>query len=116
MTSKNLLQEYAKSIKQLKKECSDAGISEEEFKEMYYDTLNELDRNNQNIVPNRRRFNKGYLYLIILCVIASSIALLNFKSIYSCFICNMQDYIYPGLRFIRKISIPFISLFPSLTG
>ncbi|CAH0721547.1 unnamed protein product, partial [Brenthis ino] len=65
MTSKNLLQEYAKSINQLKKECSDAGISEEEFKEMYYDTLNELDRNNENIVPNRRRFNKGYLYLII---------------------------------------------------
>ncbi|XP_073966419.1 uncharacterized protein isoform X2 [Choristoneura fumiferana] len=36
-------------------------------------------------------------------------------TIYLRFTRNKKEYIYPGLRLLRRISIPFISLFPGLT-
>ncbi|KAJ0179474.1 hypothetical protein K1T71_005186 [Dendrolimus kikuchii] len=32
-----------------------------------------------------------------------------------CLVCNIQDYIYPGLKLLRRLCLPIISLFPSLT-
>lgn len=114
MSEDSALREFSNSLNQLKKECMDAGISEEEFKEMYNETLDNIVRN-PPVEPNQyRRLYKNYKFLA-LCLILI-ILVFNYKSLYSYLICNMQDYIYPGLRLLRKASIPFISLFPALTG
>ena len=114
MTTENNLQEFSNSINQLKTECVDAGISEEEFKEMYNQTLNDIVRKSHTMPNQRRCLYKNYKFLAV-CVFVI-IIVINFQSLYSCFVCNMQEYIYPGLRLLRKASIPFISLFPALTG
>lgn len=111
MNNKELLQEYSESIRSLKKECAKAGISDEEFKEMYFESIKDVD----NLVNENQSFLKKYKFIITCFFIVLFVAY-NFKSIYSCFLCNVQEYIYPGYRLLRKISIPFLSLFPSLTG
>nr|XP_026491537.1 uncharacterized protein LOC113397424 [Vanessa tameamea] len=112
MTNKELLQEYSESIKRLKKESAEIGINDDEFRKMYFDSLNDLD---ENLQLNRRQFFfKKYKFLIIFVIIIL-FGIYNFKSIYSYIICNIQEYIYPGLRLLRKISIPFLSLFPAVT-
>lgn len=114
--NRELLQEYSKSINKLKKESIDAGITEEEFKVMYFKSLNELkSKDNTMADSDRRRFLKKLL-LVVLCLTTVVIITYNFKLIYGCLVCKMQDYIYPGLRLLRKCAIPFISLFPALTG
>ncbi|XP_045459532.1 uncharacterized protein LOC123670068 [Melitaea cinxia] len=110
MNNKELLQEYSESIRSLKKECAKAGISDEEFKEMYFESIKDVD----NLVNENQSFLKKYKFIITCFFIVLFVAY-NFKSIYSCFLCNVQEYIYPGYRLLRKISIPFLSLFPSLT-
>ncbi|XP_023938180.2 uncharacterized protein LOC112045983 [Bicyclus anynana] len=114
MTNKELLQEYSKSITKLKKESVDAGITEEEFKEMYYKSLHDLVKNNHISAANNRQWFKTKLIWLI-CLSTIIIVIYNYKSIHACVVCEMQDYIYPGLRLLRKFSIPFISLFPVLT-
>ncbi|XP_046978736.1 uncharacterized protein LOC124544300 [Vanessa cardui] len=112
MTNKELLQEYSESIKRLRKESADIGIDDDEFRKMYFESLDDLD---ENLELNRRQsFFKKYKFLIMFVIIII-FAIYHFKSIYSYIICNIQEYIYPGLRLLRKISIPFLSLFPAVT-
>ncbi|XP_026765420.2 uncharacterized protein LOC113523619 isoform X2 [Galleria mellonella] len=113
MVNEELLQEYSYSIQRLKRQCTEKGMSEEEFKKLYYHSLAFIEMQNQSVVTSRQRVGKRYKLLlaavIVICIVY------NFKFIYSCVVCNLQDYIYPGLRLLRRISIPFISLFPSIT-
>ncbi|XP_013185566.2 uncharacterized protein LOC106131122 [Amyelois transitella] len=109
-----ILKEYCNSISKLKKECLNEGLTEREFQELYFKSLKFI--NMQNIPTGRQqnRFftNRTFLLmgiLIVTCVVY------NYKILYSGIVCNLQEYIYPGLRLLRRISIPFISLFPSLT-
>ncbi|XP_045763650.1 uncharacterized protein LOC123866244 isoform X1 [Maniola jurtina] len=114
MTNQEILQEYSKSINKLKKESISAGIKEDEFKKMYFKSLEDLKINTNNVSKNRHRFFKNIL-LVLLCLSILILITYNFKTIYGCMVCKMQDYIYPGLRMLRKFTIPFISLFPALT-
>lgn len=108
------LQEYSNSIKDLKKRSRDAGLSEEEFKKMYFQSLNNLETNRNVVLSNYHRINR-YRVLLMGFVIIGIYTVYNFKTFYSTVMCNIQEYIYPGLKLVRRISIPLISLFPSLT-
>ncbi|XP_032512001.2 uncharacterized protein LOC116766296 isoform X2 [Danaus plexippus] len=105
------IDEYSNSIKRLKNESTITGISEEEFTKMYFQSLNELNR--ERLKKSNRKTNT--IFVIPILVIFFITIAYNYKFVYSCLICNMQEYIYPGLRLLRKISIPFVALFPSLT-
>ncbi|KAJ2950470.1 hypothetical protein O0L34_g8714 [Tuta absoluta] len=114
MENQETLYEYSQSIRRLRKQCFEAGMSDEEFRKMYLETLDSLSSPNLPLVtPNTRSgTRKHQVLLFAVCVLC---LIYNFKVIYSCLVCNLQDYVYPGLRLLRRISIPFISLFPSLT-
>lgn len=104
------LEEYSSSIRRLKQQCAEAGMSDEEFRKMYFETLSTVETSGNP----RRFYYKISFYLVLAVVLCTTIV--NYKFMYSCISSSMQEYIYPGLRFLRKMSIPFISLFPSITG
>ncbi|KAJ8727122.1 hypothetical protein PYW08_015519 [Mythimna loreyi] len=114
MSNHEVMQEYANAIQNLRKQCGDAGLSEEEFRRMYFRSLKTLENAERPEVNTPRRFVTKFRVLLIVIIVGVYIAF-NHKSIYSSIVCNLQEYIYPGLKLLRKISIPLISLFPSLT-
>lgn len=113
MNKSDYFKEYAGSTQKLKKECIDRGIDEEEFKKLYLETLETIDKNKIRNTRSRVYVKKRKLLLISVLLI---LTVCSFKYIYNNVLCNLQEFIYPGLRLIRKMSIPFISLFPALTG
>ncbi|KAM3967992.1 uncharacterized protein ACR2FA_004397 [Aphomia sociella] len=113
MVNEEILQEYSNSIQRLKRQCTERGMSEEDFRNIYYDSLDSIEMHNNSVPTNRRLLTRYKLLLIFL--LALFCIVYNYKILYSCIICNLQEYIYPGLQLLRRISIPFISLFPSLT-
>lgn len=115
MVDENLLQEYSESIKRLKRQCLEAGMSEDEFRKVYFESLKSLEARDTPEAQYRLRFRIKYLVLVI-GVLVLLLAAFNSKYMYSTVMCSVQEYIYPGLRLLRRISIPLISLFPSLTG
>ncbi|CAH0397571.1 unnamed protein product [Chilo suppressalis] len=114
MGSENILKEYSDSIKSLRRECLDGGLEEEAFREFYFESLKSLDSYQQLRNENRPMLTTKLKYLVI-GMLVLGICIYNFTAVYACIVCNLQDYIYPGLRLLRKLSIPFISLFPSLS-
>lgn len=114
MVNTEVLLEYSNSLKNLKKQCMEAGMSEEEFRRMYFQSLKTLESTAQLGDNSRRRVYTKYGTLFLGIVIAIYVTY-NFKTVYSTVMCNVQEYIYPGLKLLRRIAIPFISLFPSLT-
>lgn len=115
MVDENLLQGYSESIRRLKRQCLEAGMTEDEFRKIYFESLNSLDARGSPETQSRSRFRVKYRVLVV-GVIIFLCAAYNSKYLYSILMCNLQEYIYPGLRLLRRISIPLISLFPSLTG
>lgn len=110
--SQELLRSYSNSIKTLRLESQRSKISEDEFKNIYLQTFQELRQNTRYQHKHKLiRRTKIILIVIIVCLIG----FYNIKDIYSAFMCNLQEYIYPGLRLLRHFTIPLISLFPSLT-
>lgn len=106
--------EYSKLVQELKKECAEHDINDEEFKKLYLESLESVNRNEiQNKNRSKIYVKKRKLLLMLVLLILTAC---SFKYIYNNVICNLQELIYPGLRLIRKMSIPFISLFPALTG
>ncbi|KOB72945.1 Uncharacterized protein OBRU01_11604 [Operophtera brumata] len=109
------IQEYYNLVRRWRRQCNDEGMSDEEFMELYSETLDSVSAS--IITPENSNFTRRKKYCTYL---ALSLAILliaaNYKVLYSSIACNLQDYIYPGLRLLRKFSIPIISLFPSLTG
>lgn len=114
MSNHEVIREYSNSIKNLKKQCIDAGMTEDEFRRMYLNSLETLDDADRPANVQRRAVTKYRVLLVGLLI--TLYIVYDYKSIYSSVVCNLQEYIYPGLKLLRKISIPFISLFPSLTG
>lgn len=114
MNHQKYLKEYTDSIKRLKKECISKGISENEFRKLYLESLKSIEKTDVENTANVQYFRtKRKLVLSVILLILIVFALIY---IYFNVLCNIQELIYPGLRLIRKISIPFISLFPALTG
>lgn len=114
MINRNVLKEYADSIKRLREQCLDSGMSEEEFRNLYNESLQSLDIQQQE-TSNNTAFKTRHKVLLFLLLFLTCCAY-YYQTIYSCIVCQLQDYIYPGLRLIRKLAIPFLTLFPSLTG
>lgn len=113
MANQNDLSEYSDSINTLRNQCLDAGMSEDEFRKLYFESLTSLDNHQVGTRPESIRTKYKVIFILVLIL---GCCIYNYKTIYSCVICHMQEYIYPGLRLLRKITIPFLSLFPSLTG
>lgn len=113
MSQEHLVRNYSSSIQRLKLQCHNSGLSEEEFKRIYLESLEESG-NRYTMFERGRNLILGHKRTILIVIII--IILYNLRSIYNAIFCNLQEYIYPGLRLFRHISIPFISLFPSLSG
>lgn len=116
MSNEEFLQEYSNAINNLKKQYKDNGMTEDEFKRIYFKSLKSLQSSTEYEEADRSRrlvIKYGILFIGTIIVLYS---VYNFETLYSTIMCNVQEFIYPGLKLLRRISIPIISLFPSLTG
>lgn len=104
--------EYLNAIHRLKQQSSQ-GMLDKEFKKLYEKTIDSLTAPPRNVRQQSQR--KKYVALILSITLAITL-IANYKVIYTCIACNLQDYIYPGLRILRTFFIPLISWFSSLTG
>ncbi|XP_068627692.1 uncharacterized protein [Battus philenor] len=111
MNRKSYLKDYANSIKMLRKECTEQGIDDETFKKLYFEALKSTINN--NLQANQKKFFDKRK--IMRCIFIFALIICSCYYIYNNFLCNLQEFIYPGLRLVRKISIPLVSLFPALT-
>lgn len=107
------IQEYFDSIRTLKKESCDQGMLDKEFMKLYEKTLDSLTSAPQKSSNFTKSKKYGALLLLSLTLI---IVTAKYKVIYSCIACNLQDYIYPGLRLLRTFFIPILTWFTPLTG
>lgn len=114
MSDDEVFQEYKQSIQRLRDESISAGITNQEFDKIYSESIKSIIIKKKNDRLNNYISRKICTFSIILVILV--LIVYNFKFLQSCLICNIQEYTYPGLRLLRKASIPLISLFPSLTG
>ncbi|XP_077286578.1 uncharacterized protein LOC143911543 isoform X2 [Arctopsyche grandis] len=111
MTAENPEKEYSESLQNLIERATDAGITHEQFKRIFEESLAELEPQNKPKYSHTRFLIIALLFIITLYFVNLS---LDGKPL-SLFLCKIQEFIYPGLRLLRILSIPIISTFPSLT-
>lgn len=107
-------QEYLESLQNLLEQATAAGVSAEEFHQIVDDSLHHL-QNDRVKNPWKIFQTKKFIIPIIILLLYIINCTLNEKPI-SLFLCKIQEFIYPGLKLLRILSVPIISLFPSLTG
>lgn len=56
------------------------------------------------------------LFLISIVLVSISFVLRNHPTTHNIFLRSLQNYIYPVLKFLRKITIPVVTIFPSMKG
>lgn len=118
MVKRQGLKVYSLSMEMLKKQCIEAGMSEAEFKRIYYEALNELQKESTALPPEltkraSRSDNVALKFTVLMIALAISyVVIYNSNVILS----NLQEFIYPGLHTLRKLAIPIVSLFPAITG
>lgn len=69
MSNQEIIQEYSNSIKNLKKQCTDAGMSEEEFKRMYFKSLKSLENTGSPETNTPRRAATKFRIVLLVIII-----------------------------------------------
>ncbi|KAG6450720.1 uncharacterized protein LOC115443947 [Manduca sexta] len=105
---------YIQSIQKLKEECLRTGMNEDEFRKIYFESLSSLVEEDQKMTRRIMDFIKRHKITLLLIMFAICFHY-NFQYIYSSVVCSLQDYIYTVLSLLRKIFIPILTIFPSLT-
>lgn len=120
--SKELLENYRKDIENVKKSAKKLGLTDNEiesiFKRSLIDLQNDISSNFTFFAKIKKYSFYSIKWFIVLFAIVSFIyILLNVHQPTSSIVLrNVQGLIYPGLKFVRYLSVPIITLFPSLTG
>lgn len=106
--------EYLESLRNLFERATAAGISAEEFHQLVGDSLNQIE--NYRPTSRWKIFRKKKFVIMIVILLLCIINCITNEKPVSLFLCKIQEFIYPGLKLLRIVSIPIISFFPSLTG
>lgn len=107
-------------------------IESSEFYEIYFDEIQSSRRNNgtqrcchsslKKYNPTQSNSNEVICkpfkrYFVYISVVLIIVALVNYRTdISRLFMRNIQTFIYPGMRYWRKMTLPIIRQFPRLTN
>lgn len=120
MSKNELIKEYIEDIEYLRKCAKDLKLSDKEIDQVFHSCF-KIIKKRANISNNakypKQKILKWLLGIIIFTVIIVIIyVILNVhRPTSSIILRNVQSFIYPGLKFIRFLSVPIIKKVPSLT-
>jgi len=124
--SHNILREYAEEVTKLRDIGRELELSEEQINQVIEDSFHFLEHEG-GCEPQpecRRPARRVWLIAGLLCVLlllsASCLqrsSLLGYRKTINNYIeRNVQEMIYPGMKLFRKIMLPMVNQFPSLTA
>lgn len=110
MNEKELLQFYVEQVKQLK-ESYKKDLTDKEMNKIFEECFALLDP------PPKvyRSWLKIYIFLFLFLLLGSYVLMQVHQPTSSIVLRNVQGLIYPGLKFVRFLSMPIIKHFSSLT-
>lgn len=106
-----VLEVYATKLEEIRQYARENDISE-----------SEIDRALQNsfrIVQKKRKRCRTYcmrIMILILFMITICFVSLDRRFLTAIIMRNLQNSIYPGLKLLRKVAIPIIQHYPSMSG
>ncbi|KAK0159977.1 hypothetical protein PV328_007431 [Microctonus aethiopoides] len=105
---------YCQYVDDIKSYAKENGLSESETNEIFNNVFDEFEtkfsRRLKIFFSIIKWFIQFFVGLILLLIV-----LYNHPSTHNLFLRNMQYYIYPGFNILRKIAIPILKKYPSLT-
>lgn len=122
MIKENLLKEYKKNVEKIRKDARNSGLKDEEITELLKESFKDLKTKNIGSIQCNNPFQKirknaykiSTIFILVLSVFVY--VLLNVHTPTSSIVLrNVQGLTYPALKVVRILSVPIISLFPSLT-
>ncbi|XP_058810896.1 uncharacterized protein LOC131675776 [Phymastichus coffea] len=108
------LREYQEEVKKIKNFAIKNNVSEDKVNKIFGQCFKSLEEKPQTRVTTVLKFLKIFV-AIFLIVILSSLVLYNHPKTHNVLLRNIQSFIYPGLKIFRKVAVPIITLYPSLT-
>lgn len=106
---------YKKGVKEIKDFAASHDISEDEVDKIFQECFQLLETRTSTKIQLLFKIFKIILVILIFSF-TSLLVLYNHPLTHSIFLRNLQEYIYPGLRMFRKLAVPIISAYPSMTG
>lgn len=110
------LNEYRKQVSTIREYAKKNGISEEETSQIFTNCLTILKKSKTSKKTCDIIKTIKLIIFIILSSIISLFCLYNHPSTHSIILRNLQNFIYPGLKVFRELSLPIITKYPALTG
>ncbi|XP_012543179.1 uncharacterized protein LOC105840710 [Monomorium pharaonis] len=110
------LNEYRESVQQIRRYAAVHNVSEEQTSKIFQACFRQLEAkyarksSSKSSRPLRIILSLALVTIVLLCLLNYNQNWLN-----AVFIRISQNSIYPALYLLRKVAIPFISLYPSLT-
>lgn len=125
--SQIILQEYAEEVSKLRSLGRELELSEEQINQVIEESFHflETEGNLDRIIhhPPTRSMRRMWLVRIICIMVIVSATICHRtifvgyrKTINNYIERNVQELIYPGMKVFRKIMLPVVNQFPSLTG
>lgn len=115
MSKKALLRQYKQDLKSLETTASAEGLTENEFQALLEQSYKKLQSSKDTAKVQCRTASVAVLVLLTFTVLLY--VLLNFHTPTSSIVLrNVQGLTYPALKIVRSLSVPIITLFPSLTS
>lgn len=106
------LEVYKKQLKKIRQFARENDITDNEINKALQNSFRTLEKKEKKV--NFRFFMKSMvtlLFIIIICFISFDKKFLGVMLLR-----NLQNSIYPGLKLLRKIAVPIIQHYPSLSG
>lgn len=123
MRKKATLKTYKREIEALKEQGKEWGLSEEEVNFAYGESLLYLKdkfpalyNRNPEDCPTRKRRLLRFIIIFLIIITGICYGLSYHKPTHNFVERNIQEAIYPFMKLYRKITLPLIEWFPSLTG
>lgn len=108
------LNEYRENVRQLRQYAAEHNVSEAQTSEIFQACFRQLEAKYSK-KSNRVLKPLGYAFLFLLISIIS-LHLCNQRWLNDAFVRISQNSIYPVLYALRKLAIPIVSVYPSLSG
>lgn len=122
MSKQELLRKFKEDVTKLRNIAKEANIPDAEVDEIFRNGLAVL-RNAQKQMPQKRSSGKfNFISFLKLCLITTMVLLVIYvvlnvhQPTSSIVLRNVQGLIHPGFKFLRLLSVPIITIFPSLTS
>lgn len=110
------LDEYRERVQQIRQYAIDHNITEAQTLEIFQACFRQLEAEYSKKSNRLRRSLRFAFFFVFISFVAVLLYLYNQKWLNDIFIRISQNSIYPALYILRKVAIPIISLYPSLSG